>query len=503
MPETKNCGCVSPSKEKGAVAIAQQPLNFTLSNNRAKRRAAGILCGTPFTKLLGLVLLFLLGFFLLGGAVLLLVEEELPGLLVGHAHQAAGQLVPVGQGGIFHLGLGGLVPGEGDLQSDGSEDAAHHHHDDDGPEVGVGHQAHGGALVGHDQGHLAPARHAQADLGALVPVVAAGFGPQAAAHQLGEDGHDHQQQGKHQDLPGHRGQRDFQADAGEEHRGQQQVGKGLELGIDISAPGGVGDDDAGGESADDVRHAEDPLGDIGHEQAQHKGQQGEPVQVLLIPVLVPGKALDAQESHNGHEHEEQQNLQQDHPHVYRVPGHAGDDGEDDQAQHVVDEGRRQDGVAHPGIQLAQLLEGLYSDGHGGGGEDGADEDMLQHHGGIALTRGEQEAQGRAHSERHQHADEGHQKAGLPGVFQLPHVGGHAGAEHHDDDADLRDGVQEIAGLHNAQHPGPEDQAGQQRAHNLGQLQLLGDQAEHLGAQQDQRDVQQKIIRFQKYYPFLS
>ena len=129
--------------------------------------------------------------------------------------------------------------------------------------------------------------------------------------------------------------------------------------------------------------------------------------------------------------------------------------------------------------------------------------MLQHHGGIALSRGEQEAQGRAHSERHQHADEGHQKSGLPGVFQLPHVGGHAGAEHHDDDADLRDGVQKIAGLHNAQHPGPEDQAGQQRAHNLGQLQLLGDQAEHLGAQQNQRDVQQKIIRFQKYYPFLS
>ena len=52
-------------------------------------------------------------------------------------------------------------------------------------------------------------------------------------------------------------------DGGEEH-----VGEGLTLGVDIDGPGGVGDHQAGEEGADDIRHAEDLLRHIGIEEAE-------------------------------------------------------------------------------------------------------------------------------------------------------------------------------------------------------------------------------------------
>ena len=151
------------------------------------------------------------------------------------------------------------------------------------------------------------------------------------------------------------------------------------------------------------------------------------------------------------------------------PRHAADDGQRDQAQHIVDQRRRQDGVAHLGLQLAQLLERLHRDAHGGGGEDGADEHRLQEAGVHDHPHaGGEDRQSRAQGQRDEHAQERHQEARLAAVLELLDISPHAGGEHQHDDAQFAELGEELRLAQYVQHGRPQDQSGQQRPYHLGQ-----------------------------------
>ena len=173
------------------------------------------------------------------------------------------------------------------------------------------------------------------------------------------------------------GQRYLNADVGEEDGGQQQVGQRRELALDVAALGRSRDDQAGGKRADDIGHAEHLFRRPCHEQAEHKRRHRESMQVpVLHAVVVPNIKLMGGNGHHARKHKEEHDFDQHHHNVCIAARHGGNQGQAHQAQHVVNEGRRQNGVARLCGQLADLTQRLHGNAHGGGGQHGAQEQAL-------------------------------------------------------------------------------------------------------------------------------
>ena len=68
-----------------------------------------------------------------------------------------------------------------------------------------------------------------------------------------------------------------------------------------------------------------------------------------------------QETDDCNEDKEQYNLEQYHADLYIRIGEAGDNGQDDDTEDIVNDGRTQDGGADSALQLAQLTQSLNGD----------------------------------------------------------------------------------------------------------------------------------------------
>ena len=177
-------------------------------------------------------------------------------------------------------------------------------------------------------------------------------------------------------------------------------------------------------------------------------------------------------------------LQQDHQHIGAGARHTGDNGKGHDAQHVVDDGGAQNGVARTGGQLPNLLQSLYRDADGGGGQDHADKDVLQE----GVSSGIEEAgQREAACQRDQNTDEGDDESGCACLLQFAQVSLQTGVKHENNNTQFRQLVHQCGFLKHAQHSGAQQQSGQQRADNLGQCKTFGYNSQDLGAQQDDRD----------------
>ena len=331
------------------------------------------------------------------------------------------------------------------LQQDGCEDRAAHHGDDDRCHQGPGQHSQLQAPVGYDQRHLAAADHAHAHLQALLASEMTELCAQAAADDLGGHRNQQQENGEQHQAAGHAVHLRLDAHAGEEHRRQQQEAQRLELGLDIGGLGGAGDHQARHIGAGDVRHAEELLRAVSHQKAQHKGQHRIAAPLPAGPQgHQPAEELVGEEGDHSGEHEEQHDLQQHQGDAVLSAGQATDDGQGNQAQHVVDQSRRQNGVAHLGIQLADLLQCLHCDADGSCSKDGADEHILQKSAG--LNHAGPVCEHRQTCAQHQwddHAQQGHQEARLAAVLQLLDIGAHAGGEHQYDHAQLAELGEEL------------------------------------------------------------
>ena len=110
----------------------------------------------------------------------------------------------------------------------------------------------------------------------------------------------------------------------------------------------------------------------------------------------------------GGKDKETHDLCQHQQDAFSATGHAADQGQGDQTQHIVDEGGGQDGIARLGLQLSHLLQCFNSDADGGGGEDRAHKYVLQETAAFDHSRfGSAPGQSRAHGQRDQYAQQGH------------------------------------------------------------------------------------------------
>ena len=79
------------------------------------------------------------------------------------------------------------------------------------------------------------------------------------------------------------------------------------------------------------------------------------------------------------------------------------------------------------------------------------------------------------------------------MLQFVDIRAHTGGEHQHDDAQFTELGNEIRFRQHVEACGAQDQASQQGAHHLGHLEPLGQQAQQLGAHQDQGKIQQIMI----------
>ena len=276
-----------------------------------------------------------------------------------------------------------------------------------------------------------------------------------------------------------------QAHAGEEHRGEEDIGgHGHLFGDELAALAQVAEDEAGEIGAGDVGHAEHVLGAPGHEEAKGQGPHGQAAAVGVV-AGDPAEEADHQQAHHQGEHEEEDDEQNGPQHAAGAAGADGvDDGEDDDAHHVVDEGRAQDGRAYLGVEAAHLGQGLHRDADRGGGEDRAHVQAPHHAGEIESFMVEQQIGPAAEDEGHHHAQHGDEQGLHARAPQLLHVRIQARQKHQHQHADLGGLHDEIRGLHHVEAAGAQDDAGQQRAHHLGLVGLFRQQAQGFGGQQD-------------------
>ena len=205
-------------------------------------------------------------------------------------------------------------------------------------------------------------------------------------------------------------------------------------------------------------------------------------------------AVCAKADHEGKD-KESRDLEQHHADALISAGEAAHKRERDEAEHIVNERSGQDRVANLGFELFHLLERFDRDAHGGRRQDGADEDIFDHAAALNEPRlCSAPGKARAHDKRRGHAEQGDHEARLAAVFKLLDVRAHTGGEHQHDDAKLAELRGELCLRQQAETRGAEDETGEQRAHDLRHLELLRGKAQKLRAQQDQRKIQQIMIR---------
>ena len=314
-------------------------------------------------------------------------------------------------------------------------------------------------------------------------------GRQPAADDLGDEGHHHKAEAEQQDGRRQAADVGLQADTGEEDRGKQGVVADVHPALHVGGVVHGAEHDARDVRARDIGNAEIPLGNVGHGKAERHADDGDALGVGVAAVqpehgLVGGEADD----HGHHEEEDgvQQHLAQPRAGAGACPQHTG---EDHDADDIVDDRRADDGGAEEAFQVPQLLQRGHRDGHAGGRHDGADEEGLIElraaHGPKAVERAVQQ---RAARQRHRHADAGDEGGDGACLEQLLQVGAKAGGEHQQHHADLGKDLNGIAGVHQPQKTGADEQARDDLAHHLRRAQLAGYQPEKLGAEHDDGKV---------------
>ena len=196
------------------------------------------------------------------------------------------------------------------------------------------------------------------------------------------------------------------------------------------------------------------------------------------------------DAHTDGDKEEQHSLDQHAADAGALAGagtqHAG---QYDDTDDVINDRRADDGRAEEALQVTKFLQRCHCDGNAGGCHDGADEQrtvkLRAAHCRKAVERAIQQ---RAAHQRHKHAHAGDQRSDGAGAHQLFQVRAQAGGEHQQHDADFGEDGNGIASLYQVQQARPDEQTGDDLAHDLRGLALAGDQRKEFSAQNNDRQV---------------
>jgi hypothetical protein len=399
----------------------------------------------------------------------------------GHREPSAG-----GRGGDGDRKPGGLDPAEPPLQQ-GRRDQRGRQHDQQHRPVQVGAQdALAQAQAGEDQADLAAGEHAEAD---QQPVAAT---PRRAepGGQLADDADGEQGGGEAEHL-GADEAGDVSVDADlEEEDGHEQVAHRRQLGADALRLGGPRQREPGHERADDRRQP-GRAGKLGESQREGQGEGHERARRPGQPVHDPEQGRRQAGAHAGGHDQEGDGQAGHRRHRAGRDGPVGhephDDGEDDEPHHVVGHRRAEHGAGLDAGQGAEVPEHPGGDPHGRGGEGGAHEDGRARRlasGGRHRPPGD-EGQGDA---EHRHLE----RCPAHGP-ELPEVHLEPDLEEEQDDAELAEGVEDLARLHQAEGRRPECEPGEDLPHDGRQAHPLGALGRHLGGHEDEEDVEEDAV----------
>ena len=221
-----------------------------------------------------------------------------------------------------------------------------------------------------------------------------------------------------------------------------------------------------------------------------------------IAVIQPGHHPVPDNPHaNGH-HKEKHRVEKDldHAAIFASPC-AQNTGQHDNADHIVNDRRTDDGRAQESLERSQLLKGCHRDGDAGGCHDGTDKQgtvkLRAAHGGKAIERAVK--QGAAH-QRNGHAHAGDQRCNGTCLEQLPEIGAKAGGKHQQNHANLGKGGNAVAELNPVEHTGTYDQAGEDFAHHLRGLAFARRKAEQFGRNQYDCQIFEKAVHKNASFP---
>ena len=180
------------------------------------------------------------------------------------------------------------------------------------------------------------------------------------------------------------------------------------------------------------------------------------------------------------------------PRIERGPGvgggdGAGDDGEDHQAEHVVDDRGAEDDARFPGLQPVEVGEHAGGDADAGGAQRGADEDVGEPRLAGAAPGPRPTSRGRTARRRRRRR---RRRLDRPTDSMSRDVRLEPDLEQQQDDADLRQdadpdvGAEELEPRVAEQRQVAEDDADDQLAEHRRLMDALGDRAADLGADQD-------------------
>ena len=147
-----------------------------------------------------------------------------------------------------------------------------------------------------------------------------------------------------------------------------------------------------------------------------------------------------------------------------------DDGENDQADDVVQNRRRQNGSADFAVKLAEFFEGGHGERYAGGRQNDAVVKVLNHLFAVADSS-EQAGRAEAQSHRHDYAQKSDDDGRFAGRANPLEVGFETCGKHYENHADLGYAGKQIAVAHPAQKVRPQNKPRKKRAYNFGKLEL--------------------------------
>ncbi len=375
----------------------------------------------------------------------------------------------------------GIVRGRtlhADLQQQRSYKGRHYDHEDYRGEHRSGYEPGHAALLCNYQRDLAARYHAEADGDGVVGLEAGEPCTDAAADDLGDDGDEGQDNCEQNEVAVKPGKLGFYADGGKEYRGEEHITHRVyTLDYIGSRLAVVAEHDAGKVRAGYIGDAEEVLGNKAEQEAEGKRVDGYAPVDAVKPRAQSAKQLVHDDRHDGKEDKIRDDADKYHGRLNGGVREAREHGQNDDAEHVVNDGGGHDRCADAAFELAHLTQSLDRYRHRGSGQNDADERGLYHFKAVRLAV-EQKITARTAEKRHDNADRGYDESRQPRMLELLEVRIEAGHEHEDDNADLGGLYEKVRFADEPEAARPEQQTRDQRAYDLRHLDLFARNAEH-------------------------
>ena len=197
-------------------------------------------------------------------------------------------------------------------------------------------------------------------------------------------------------------------------------------------------------------------------------------------------------AHRNCKDKEKQSIDNDHERLHIRTLKADNKGQNDDADHVVDDGGAQNGGTDPALQPAHFTKRLHSNADGGGRHNDADKhrfkEIIRSHGRKAVHARIQKI---AAQKRNQNARAGNKEGRDARFFQILQIRLQAGDKHQHNDADFRHLIEKLTLVYNSQYRGADQQTGNNLADDLRHMDPASQNTQRLRCDNNNRKIKKE------------